>query len=673
MSLPGEKPQPAAATAETVAAPAAEPLAQLLAPPLVVFLAALLAWWALAEGGYFADVLLPGVIAICAALAVITIGSMRAPLMGRRIALPGMVAAVALFLLAGWSALSALWSPAAGVALGDGLRIAGFALAFTLGGCIAVGSGGRRDLALVPLALAGLVAGAVTAVRLASGDDPAALLDIDGTLQAPLGYRNATAAFFLLAFFPAVGLAASRNLDWRFRALAGGTATLCAGFGVVCQSRATIPAFALAILVFVLASPLKLRCAGWSLLALAPAVLVIPAMLDLFSATTESGDVSTVATEMNAAGVSVIATSLAATVLSGLAASLGGRVPALGSSSPDANRRVLGVIVALIAAAVLAFVVAVGNPTRWVGDRIDEFRSLETPSFAESSTRFGLSAGTGRLDFWRVAVEQLRDDPLKGSGGGGFQYAYTQDREVPKDARDAHSFELEIGSELGFVGLGLVAVALIAAIAGVFRSRTEGWDASAVAAAALAVATYWLVHGSLDWLWSYPVVTAAMFATLGAAGAARLRAPVAARAPRPVRIGVTLAALAALAIAAVPPFLSERFVDRATAVREADPAAALEALNRAHRLNPLDEVPLLIGGETARRAGDADLARDYFDEATRVRPADWAAYFYLAVLDAEDDRAAALAELDRARALNPLEPCLRNLPTAVRCSSGRSA
>ena len=69
--------------------------------------------------------------------------------------------------------------------------------------------------------------GCATVVALITADMPRDLLEIDGTLDYPLGYRNANAAFFAIALFPAVGLAADRELDWRLRGLALGTATLC--------------------------------------------------------------------------------------------------------------------------------------------------------------------------------------------------------------------------------------------------------------------------------------------------------------------------------------------------------------------------------------------------------------------------------------------------------------
>ena len=102
--------------------------------------------------------------------------------------------------------------------------------------------GPRMKLSLLPLAFAGAFAGVATIIALHGADRALDVLETDGTLDYPLGYRNANAAFFAIAMFPALGLASDRDLDWRLRALALGTATLCIDLFLLSQSRASIPA-----------------------------------------------------------------------------------------------------------------------------------------------------------------------------------------------------------------------------------------------------------------------------------------------------------------------------------------------------------------------------------------------------------------------------------------------
>ena len=130
-----------------------------------------------------------------------------------------MIALAALTALGIWALLSALWSPAPDIAIGDGQRILVYALCFGLGVGLCNLLGPRIEPGAGPTRRRRRVAGLIT-VDLA-GDrrrPPSDLLEIDGTLDFPLGYRNAEAAFFAIALFPALGLAADRELDWRLRA-----------------------------------------------------------------------------------------------------------------------------------------------------------------------------------------------------------------------------------------------------------------------------------------------------------------------------------------------------------------------------------------------------------------------------------------------------------------------
>ena len=109
--------------------------------------------------------------------------------------------------LAAWSLLSVLWSPSPDVAVADAQRIAGYGICFTLGLWLCNLLGPRMYLGLTPIAIAGGIAGLVAAGALLMGDDITTYLEGDGTLQHPLGYRNANAAFFAIAAWPALQLA----------------------------------------------------------------------------------------------------------------------------------------------------------------------------------------------------------------------------------------------------------------------------------------------------------------------------------------------------------------------------------------------------------------------------------------------------------------------------------
>ena len=410
----------------------------------LVLLAGLFAVWAWQYGGFFGTALYPGTAALTAGLVLLTL---FAPVRVRLRGWPA-VALGALIALGLWAALSAVWSPAPDEAIEDAQRILTYAMAFGLGLWTCALLKPLVHLAMVPVAFAGLFAGIVAVVVILTGDEVREILD-QGTLQYPLGYRNANAAFFLIAAWPAVGLAASQRLDWRARGLALATATLCFQLAALAQSRGSALGAAVALIVYLVVSDDRARGVGWLLLAVLPALLVVPALTDLYRTVGDVGPEGALP-ELRAAGRAVIWGSALALVLGVGAALLERRYPPSPSLLRRANRGVAAAAALIAAVSVAGFVVVTGDPAGWIGDRADEFLTQSSPESAGSS-RFGFDAGTERDDLWRVALDDAGEDPLLGTGAGGFYYSYLQDRtgEGVESARDAHSLELEVLGELG--------------------------------------------------------------------------------------------------------------------------------------------------------------------------------------------------------------------------------
>ena len=129
-------------------------------------------------------------------------GSLRSS-WGAAVALGG------LLLLGAWTLLSGLWSPAPDEAVSDGSRVLLYAAAFLVGVWLCRLLADRATLSLLPLALAGGVVALGTAITLMTGDDFTRYISRDGSLEFPVGYHNANAAFFVIAFWAALALAAS--------------------------------------------------------------------------------------------------------------------------------------------------------------------------------------------------------------------------------------------------------------------------------------------------------------------------------------------------------------------------------------------------------------------------------------------------------------------------------
>lgn len=641
--------------------------------PVGAFVAGLLlgaswTWWGLKQGAYFTSVFNPGIIVLCAALVLLL---WAAPWRARlSLSRPARWCALGLAGLATWTLASALWSPAPDVSVSDAQRVLAYLASFALGAWLCNMLGRRMELALLPVVAAAGIVGVVTVVQLLHSTDLNLMLNSDGTLQYPLGYRNATAAFFLIAVWPALSLAVSRDLDPRLRVLSAAVASLALGLGALCQSRGSFFGIAFALVVYLLASQRRLAALRWLFVAAIPLAIVIPSALDLFQSV-NGGSLDGALAPMRDSGrgvlIGVAVTFVLASLLLAVEADLARRKPP-GWANPRTGAAFTLIV---IVAALFAFTVKVSNPIGWVGDRFDQFEAGE-PDLSQGSSRFTLNTGSDRSDIWRVALAAGADDPLFGDGSGGFQYRYLRDRQsVTQLARDAHSVELEMFSELGVPGLLLLVASLSGATLAILRARKLGPGASVLSVGALAAAAYWLGHSSLDWFWSYPAVTAPVFGLIGAACAPTMLdlKP----APRNKRTRVALGVLAlVLAASVVPAVLSGRFLENATAEFRTDLPAAYDDLAKARSLNPLSDEPILTEGFIAKRAGDPERAISAFKEAIRKRPEEEAGHLFLADMYAKRQPDLARAEVAAAARLNPLGSRLAPLRARIkRLSSPR--
>jgi O-antigen ligase/polysaccharide polymerase Wzy-like membrane protein len=636
---------------------------------LLVVLTAVWSWWAVKQGAFFETVQLPGTIVLCAAAILIAVGAPAGP--GLRQSPAAIVALASLTALGCWTALSAVWSPAPDLAIEAGQRVLTYALAFGLGMWLCRLLGHRVLLAMAPLAVAGAFAGVVTATGLLTGHHPRQFLNLDGTLEYPFDYRNATGAFFLIAFWPALGLARQRATPWWLRATALGAATLCLDLAILSQSRASLIAGAAALCVYAALSRDRARAVVWLTLAVLPALLTVPAVKDLYQTVNAGHPLHSVTSEMHTAGRAAVLTSGLALCLGLLGVGIEARIPISRRAQAVANRLVsVGLVVAVLGASV-AFVAAVGDPVHWLGEKLAQFGSNRHAELSRESTRFVLNAETQRGELWRVALLDARHHPLLGDGAGGYRYSYLRERR-PNGivaVHDAHSVELENLSELGVPGLLLLVSTVVGAGTGALRARRLGPAPMSLSAVALAAGAYWLVHASLDWFWPYPGVTAPVFALLGSACAPALGSSAARTRWRRGR-ALLVAGTALLALSAVPPFLSARYLEAAYAEWPSDVGHAYDDLDRARSLNPLSVDPLLAEGAIAKATGDRRRAIDAFQDATAKRPEEWVSYYNLALLHRHEAPRLARRELAAARERDPHNAELASLASELRGSGG---
>ncbi len=607
-------------------------------------------WWALADGAFFATVSLPGAIVIYLLLA-FTVGSTRLPISTRG---PHGVALAAFFALAGWTALSLLWSPARDLALDYAQQNFAYAAAFAAGLALTCSLRRRMILSLAPFLAAGAVVALVVVFKVWSVTKVGDVVDLDGTLDFPFGYRNANAGFFAMVAFGALPLIARARTAVPIRAALAALAAFSLAVVVISQSRGSVLGVAAGVGVLLAVS----RDRGRALVALAavvaPVAVVTGELLDPFAAR-ESG-----------AALRELQGGIDAALIAGLVAGLliaGCAVLERRGFAPNPRRpsrtALLLAGAGTAVAAVLAFSLLVGNPVTKLTDGLDGISTSDRSYGEVQGSRFTYAGGLNRIDFWKVALGQTESDPVLGGGAGSFRSAYLLHGDgIGNPPRNAHSLPLEVLGELGIVGLVLLVLGFGAAVVATLRSRRLGPEAATVSAAALTVAAVMLAQAAVDWSWYFSAQTAPVLALLGsgAAPAALALDPL----PRRIRRFVPVTA-GLLALIAAPTFASERLTLDAAKNWRGDTEGAYGALAAAADLNPFAEVPLLVEAQIAIDSNDAPRALAALERAKRRSPEDWRGYLLAARALTASDPEAALEQARSARSLNPNSDQIRTV------------
>jgi len=580
---------------------------------------------------------------------------------------PSAIAAVVgLGALWGWALLSTTWAESGERALSEANRWMLYAaLLGVLLSLLRTDRLGKLLLATTTAAVLGVGVWMLAAMALGDGGE----LFLDGRLDGLLGYINGQAAYLLLGFWPLVALAEhSRRPPVRGLAAAG--ATVLAALVLLSQSRAVVPALLVSAVVLLVAIPGRQRRA-WVLLVIAAGIVVLARPLLAVFASADAGTPTPEA--IRAAALATLLVAAAVGVAWALLSSLGTRLVA---GSAQGRRTALRTGWALIATVLVVgavgLVSVVGNPVASVRSQVDAFTQLGVAG--EGDTRFSQGAGN-RYDYWRIAVDQFLDHPVRGLGAGGYAETYFRERRTSEDIRQPHSLELQTLSELGIVG-GVALLLFLGGVAAGFLRRAlaaRGDPSQAVlAVAAGGLFCTWLVHTSVDWLHLIPGVTGiALCAAAVLVGPwPRVRAAVS-----PTRWHQALVGGLAVLV-----FLAAVYLGRATlADRELrEGQAALEAgqsqraLAQARdslKLNPEALDALYLEAAAVARFGDYAGARAALIEATRREPSNfvpWALLGDLAVR--RGDLALAGENYGRAARLNPQDPVLQILsrdPEAV--------
>jgi len=642
------------------------------APVLPGFLAiALMVLWAAEDGGYDAGTWYWGALVLLIATA------LTAVWLGPQIRLSrGAKRAIALFALyVAWSYLSISWAGAPGGALDGSNRALLYLLVFTLF-AILPWNAHTALLGLLAFALGVGTIAAVLLFRLAGADHVKALV-IEGRLAAPTGYFNSSVALFMIGSLVSTSLSVRRELPALLRGLLIALGCACLQLAVIGQSRGWLFTLPLVLVIAVLLSRNRFRFAVAAVIPAVATVVPIHRLLGVFVGRTP------VALNHAAerAGKAALLLCVAALVLGTAVAWAEQRVPPPRLSAR--GRRTLGASLVALAFALGiagAFVATHGDPVGFVKRQWNGFSQPETGG---ASSHFD-TVGSGRYDFWRVALDAVIAYPVGGLGQDNFADYYITRRRSNEEPAWPHSLELRLLACTGLVGFGLfVAFLVFALIESVRGVRFPDGLGPAPCAVALLPLVDWLLHGSVDWFWEMPALSGPALGFLGMAVALGRPAPPAATGdaegdqdpvesqprrfpPRRALVAIGGVALVAAAVVLSFPYLSVQEVAVASALGSRNPRAALSDFALAARLNPLSPDPGRLGGTLALENGLYAEAEQRYQQAIDREPGGWYAWFGEGLAaSALGDEATAAHALRVAAQIEKQQPAIREALTRV--------
>lgn len=556
--------------------------------------------------------------------------------------------------VAAWAAISTLWSPGAAAPVLESER--GILYVAAAAATLLLLSSREAASAL----MGGVVAGAVLVslyalgTRLFPGHVGGAYDTLSGyRLAEPLGYANALGLLMALAILLVLGFVA-HGARLSTRVLSGVALVVLLPTLYFSFSRSALLALAGGAVVQAGLDPRRVR------LFVSGLVVSVPATLGVLEASRSPALTAAGATLQKAQAEGAHLTRvLVVLALAAAAALVGLHIVERRLRVPERSGAILASAVVLTAAGVAAgALIAAGGPVSVVERGVDAFTELPATGEGDLQRRLLSVSGSGRGDYWHVAWEMVRDEPLLGTGAGSFEAHWLQERPVSFSlpARDAHNLYLETLAELGPIGLALLLATLALPLTALPHAR-----GLALGPAAAGAFVAYLISAAVDWDWEMPAVTLpALFC--GSVLLALRRPPARVRLAGRWRV---------MALALTAPVLAVAFVahvgNRATAaslaaIERGEPDRALAQARRAIDWAPWSDEPWRLRGEAELLLEDDVAARKSLVRALNLNAESWSTWLDLAVASHGAERALALTQVKR---LNPLSPEAEELQEEV--------
>ncbi len=545
-----------------------------------------------------------------------------------------------LFLLLLWMGLSTIWTNGSDGPLLEVERT----LVYLSAGLAFVTIARRQSISRL---LAGIAAGItlICAYSLATRLFPVqfgASDDFGGyRLSGPLGYWNGLGVFAAMGLLLCVGLAA-RSTNLVGRCAAAASLPVLAATLYFTFSRGAWLALA-AGLVIAIASDTRRLGLVTTLLALVPAPVVAivlasrsPALVDQFSeipAASDSGQRLAVLIVLLMVGATMLVVALA-------------KVESRIAMPRWLTRAYAGLLVALVVAGLLTVFTVYGSPPT-LAHKLYKQSTLPAVHSTNLNDRMFNVSSSARIELWDVAWRDFTQNPIIGSGAGTYESYWYQHRPSTQNVRNAHNLYLETMGELGVVGIALLAAILALPLIAFRRARREP-----LAAFALAAFGAYLVHAAVDWDWEMPAVTlVGLFCGLSLLVMGRRDGNKSLSTRQRIAVGSVVVVLSGFSLVTL--IGNTAASASASATTRGDWKAAEAQARRAAVWKPWSAQPWKLLADA--KYGEADLAgaAHYYRKAIAKDPRNWEMWFDLGF---SLDGRAADAAFAQARKLNPRNP-----------------
>ena len=409
-----------------------------------------------------------------------------------------------------WVGLSLLWSISRDATWIEFNRTGGY-VALLFSGIVVGRYSFARRLAVV---LFLIVVTAAAIYGLGPKALPATIDNLDdmGRIAVPIGYVNAMGLLMALGYVFSIYISAARDFHWGLRIFSVLAAPLILACMFFTTSRGAAIALVFGFIVFFALVPMRLRSFGATMLSVFPV---------LFIAIWANGQDTLMKDSVALEDRLVAATSLRLYLLFAVVGAGAVFVVALLAGAnvnfPTFAKKFAGaaIIITLLLTTItgiMLFVSSQPSIVDWADNAYQTFR-YSNPS-KSGAARFLDMSSSGRWLIWEEAIDNLRDNPVKGTGGQSFPLVHLMRRESDEVfVKQPHGHPFQLLAELGLVGFMLSMAFMTVSLAYctlLICRLCDRWE-RALAGAILSMIVVYLIHAAYDWDWNIFALTMVWF------------------------------------------------------------------------------------------------------------------------------------------------------------------